>query len=65
MKESAVGVFGQSINMESDMHWQLPTKLGACKHMEFKREGKRRKLIRLACTYVVMSREEISLIQCG
>ena len=30
-----------------------------CKYMEFIREGKRRRLIRVACTYVVTSREVV------
>ena len=44
------------------MHWQLPTEPRACKYIEFTHEGKKRRLIRLACTYVVTSREELSFV---
>ena len=56
-------VFGWSINIEADMPWQLLIEPGACKYIEITREGK--KLIRLACIYVVTSREESSLIEYG
>ena len=65
VKQSAIDVPGQSINVEADVHWQMPTEPGACNYIEFTRKDKRRKLIRLACTYVVRSREGLLLINYG
>ena len=49
--------------MKADMPWRLPIESGACEYMKVTCEGK--KLIRLACTYLVTSREESSLIDYG
>ena len=65
MKLLAIGVPGQSISMEANMHWQLLTELEACKYVKFTQENKGRKLIRLAYRYMVISRERSSLIKYG